>query len=167
MTYYAVFDTNVLVSSLLTKNEDAATAKVIYEIASKRIIPIYSKEIFEEYNEVLHRDKFPFTDERIDGLLRVIVQFGILVEPTPTGIELPDEKDVVFYEVVMDKRDDDAYLITGNKKHFPDRQCIVTPSEMMDIIDNEWYCNYYELHDYFKQTLGSAFLFTVFTYTGC
>lgn len=32
MTYYAVFDTNVLVSSLLTKNEDAATAKVIYEI---------------------------------------------------------------------------------------------------------------------------------------
>ena len=109
MTYYAVFDTNVLVSSLLTKNEDAATAKVIYEIASKRIIPIYSKEIFEEYNEVLHRDKFPFTDE----------------------------KDVVFYEVVMDKRDDDAYLITGNKKHFPDRQYIVTPSEMMDIIDNE------------------------------
>ena len=121
MTYYAVFDTNVLVSSLLTKNPDAATARVIYEIASQRIIPIYSKDIFDEYDEVLHRDKFPFGEEKIEGILEVIRQFGIQVEPTSTGIELPDEKDVVFYEVVMEKRKDDAYLITGNKKHFPER----------------------------------------------
>ena len=77
MTYYAVFDTNVLVSSLLTKNPDAATARVIYEIASQRIIPIYSKDIFDEYDEVLHRDKFPFSEEKIEGILEVIRQFGI------------------------------------------------------------------------------------------
>ncbi len=135
MTYYAVFDTNVLVSSLLTKNPDVATARVIYEIASQRIIPIYSKDIFDEYDEVLHRDKFPFSEEKIEGILEVIRQFGIQVEPTSTGIELPDEKDVVFYEVVMEKRKDDAYLITGNKKHFPERYYIVNPTEMMEIID--------------------------------
>ena len=135
MTFYAVFDTNVLVSALLTKNPDAATARVIYEIASKKIIPLFSKEIFNEYDEVLHRDKFPFSEKRIEGILEVIRQFGILIEPTPTGIELPDEKDVVFYEVVMEKRENGAYLITGNKKHFPERRYIVSPSEMMDIID--------------------------------
>lgn len=135
MTFYAVFDTNVLVSALLTKNPDAATARVIYEIASKKIIPLFSKEIFDEYDEVLHRDKFPFSEKRIEGILEVIRQFGILIEPTPTGIELPDEKDVVFYEVVMEKRENGAYLITGNKKHFPERCYIVSPSEMMDIID--------------------------------
>ena len=135
MTYYAVFDTNVLVSSLLTKNPDAATARVIYEIASQRIIPIYSKDIFDEYDEVLHRDKFPFGEEKIEGILEVIRQFGIQVEPTSTGIELPDEKDVVFYEVVMEKRKDDAYLITGNKKHFPERYYKVNPTDMMEIID--------------------------------
>ena len=52
MTYYAVFDTNVLVSSLLTKNPDVATARVIYEIASQRIIPI-GKQRLEIYHQSL------------------------------------------------------------------------------------------------------------------
>ena len=42
--------------------------------------------------------------------------------------------DLVFYEVVMEKREDDAYLITGNLRHFPVRDYIVTPAEMMGII---------------------------------
>ena len=63
MSYYAVLDTNVLISSLLTRNKDAATARVIYAITSGDIIPLYSKEIVEEYTEVLHRAKFPFSEE--------------------------------------------------------------------------------------------------------
>ena len=31
----------------------------------------------------------------------------------PTGETLPDMKDLPFYEVVAEKRDDDAYLVTG------------------------------------------------------
>ena len=48
---------------------------------------------------------------------------------------LPDMDDLIFYEVVMEKRYDDAYLITGNTKHFPVRDFIVTPSEMMQILE--------------------------------
>lgn len=40
----------------------------------------------------------------------------------------------MFYEVVMEKRDDDAHLVTGNKKHFPIREYIVTPAELMEKI---------------------------------
>lgn len=66
----------------------------------------------------------------------MIQNFGLAVLPTPTGEILPDMDDLVFYEVVMEKRDDDAYLITGNRKHFPKREYIVTPAEMIEIIRN-------------------------------
>lgn len=49
--------------------------------------------------------------------------------------EIPDPKDFVFYAVLMEKRNEtDAYLVTGNMKHFPLRAYIVTPREMLDII---------------------------------
>ena len=65
----------------------------------------------------------------------MIRQFGLAVDPSPTGEILVDMDDLVFYEVVMEKRDDDAYLITGNIKHFPSRDFIVTPSEMIAIME--------------------------------
>lgn len=41
----------------------------------------------------------------------------------------------MFYEVVMEQRkSSDAYLVTGNIKHFPVEPYVVTPKEMMDII---------------------------------
>ncbi len=134
MKYYAVYDTNVLISSLLTKQRDSATAMVVDAIASQRVVPLYNQEILDEYDEVLHRPKFKFSEERIQNLLSVIKAFGIAVNPSPTGEILPDMDDLVFYEVVMEKRDDDAYLITGNIRHFPEREYIVTPAEMMAIL---------------------------------
>jgi hypothetical protein len=29
---------------------------------------------------------------------------------------------------------DDAYLVTGNKKHFPQKPIVVTPAEMLKIL---------------------------------
>lgn len=134
MMCYAVFDTNVLISSLLTKRTDTATAKVVDAISSGDIIPLYNQEILSEYNEVLHRGKFSFSEERIQKILLMIRQFGLAVNPTPTGEILVDMDDLVFYEIVMEKRDDNAYLITGNTRHFPRRDFIVTPSEMIEIL---------------------------------
>lgn len=44
-------------------------------------------------------------------------------------------KDIPFYEVVMEKRNEDAYLVTGNLKHFPTEPFIVTARQMLDILD--------------------------------
>ena len=134
MRFYAVFDTNVLISSLLSKIPDSATAQVVDAIATGEIIPLYTYEIIEEYDEVLHRAKFSFSEDRIRRILTMIRQFGLEVNPSLTGEILVDMDDLVFFEVVMEKRDDDAYLITGNIRHFPERDFIVTPSEMMAII---------------------------------
>ncbi|MBQ9157285.1 MAG: hypothetical protein IJ137_10955 [Eubacterium sp.] len=51
---------------------------------------------------------------------------------------LPDPKDVVFYAVTMEARKaDDAYLVTGNIKHFPLKPFVVTPREMLTILENK------------------------------
>ncbi|MBQ6520981.1 MAG: PIN domain-containing protein [Anaerolineaceae bacterium] len=136
MKCYAVFDTNVSVSSLLTRYSDSATAIVVNMIADGVIIPLYNEEILAEYDEVLHRKRFPFSEGKIQKMLSMIRQFGLEVFASPTGEILPDMDDLVFYEVVMEKREDEAYLITGNLKHYPDRSFIVTPAEMITILSS-------------------------------
>ena len=134
MICYAVIDTNVLVSALLISKEDSATVQVLGKVLSGEIIPVYSTLIAKEYREVLSRKKFGFDGKTIEYLLSAIEKYGILVNPSPSGIVLPDMKDLPFYEVVLEKRDDEAYLVTGNIKHFPKEPFVVTPRELLDIL---------------------------------
>lgn len=135
MIYYAVIDTNVFIAALLSKNSDAATVKVLRAILDGRIVPLYHNEILIEYNEVLHREKFHFQEKSIQMVLTAVKEFGMEVFPQPTGEILVDMDDLIFYEVAMEKRDDDAYLVTGNQKHYPIRDFIVTPNEMIKLLE--------------------------------
>lgn len=135
MICYVVIDTNVLVSALLSKNESAATVQVMVQLLAGRITPVYSNEVISEYREVLSRKKFKFSPKQINCLLSAIEKFGILVDPSPTGAILPDMKDLPFYEIVIEKRSDNAYLVTGNQKHFPKEPFIITAREMIEILD--------------------------------
>lgn len=135
MEYYAVIDTNVLLSALLSKNEASATVKVLEAVFEGKIIPLYHQDILVEYDEVLHREKFCLHEEAIRTVLDAVRQYGVEVFPQPTGAVLIDMDDLVFYEVAMEKRDDDAYLVTGNRKHYPFKDFIITPAEMMAIIE--------------------------------
>ena len=65
MKVYAVIDTNVFVSALLSKNADAATVQVFDAVMDGEITPLYHEDILREYEEVLGRDKFHFLDETI------------------------------------------------------------------------------------------------------
>lgn len=135
MQIFAVIDTNVIVSALITKNPQSPPNMVLREVLDGKIIPLYHTEIIEEYREVLSRIKFHFKAETIQKLINSITSNGIKVEPKPTGEILVDMDDLIFYEVAMEKRDDDAYIVTGNKKHYPVRDFIVTPSEMLKILN--------------------------------
>lgn len=131
---YAVIDTNVFISALLSKRTDSATVRVLEAMFDGKIIPLYHEDILTEYDEVLHRKTFHFKEETIQIVLNAVKQYGLEVFPQPTGEILVDLDDLIFYEVTMEKRDDDAYLVTGNQKHYPIRDFIVTPAEMMEII---------------------------------
>jgi uncharacterized protein len=134
MKCYAVVDTNVIVSALITKNPDSPPRQIFRAMLTGDIIPLYHTDILAEYEEVLSRKKFHLQIETIQTVLQAIREFGVEVVPRSTGEILIDMDDLVFYEVAMEKRDDDAYLVTGNQKHYPVRNFIVTPVEMLEIL---------------------------------
>ena len=129
---YAVIDTNVIVSAMLTRHSDAATAKILNAIIENEITTLYNDEIIQEYKEVLHRKKFGFPKQIIDKIIERIHKRGISTTRTQSDEVFPDPKDIVFYEVAMSK--EDAYLVTGNIKHFPQKPIVVTPAEMLEIL---------------------------------
>ena len=132
---HAVIDTNVLVSAYLTKNQDSSTAKVWSAVLNGDITPMYNEEIIEEYTDVLNRKKFNIPEQLINDALNHILENGVIGERILSDDFFPDPKDIVFYEVAQSK--DDAYLVTGNTKHFPKKPIVVTPAEMLDILKAE------------------------------
>ena len=133
MKYYVVIDTNVLVSAVLKSHSVPGS---IVELAfDGPIIPILNEAIEKEYREVLSRPKFHLPEDLIEGIMSTFHKRAIHVDADHLDVELPDPQDLVFYEVVMEERkEEDAYLVTGNIRHFPNRPFIVTPREMLDII---------------------------------
>ena len=72
--------------------------------------------------------------EEIHGMLSAVDKYGAYVYAAPSGEIMPDMSDLPFYEVVPEKRDNDAYLVTGNINNFPRKPFIVTASQMLDIL---------------------------------
>ena len=113
---YAVIDTNIFVSALITHNSNAATARVLESLT-------------------LHRAKFKLSDDQINTVIELVKENGIDSSCFPYDGNMPDEDDRVFYEVCLSK--EDSFLVTGNLKHFPKEPQVITAAEMMEILDNE------------------------------
>lgn len=133
MTIYAVIDTNVLVSALLAARSDSPTVLIRDYILEGSIIPMYNEEILMEYKAVLSRPKFGFPSILVEDMISSIVQAGISSERVETEDSFIDLKDVVFYEVALSH--ESSYLVTGNIKHFPKSPIVVTPAEMLAIMN--------------------------------
>ncbi|MGN8819212.1 hypothetical protein ACTNEN_12975 [Oribacterium sp. HCP28S3_H8] len=75
--------------------------------------------------------------QSVPGSINELFSHAISISEEHLDVDLPDPKDRVFYEVTMQARkDEDAYLVTGNMKHFPTKPYVVTPKQMLDIILN-------------------------------
>ena len=116
MLYYAVVDTNVLVSAML--KIQSIPGQIANEALLGDLIPLLCDEILAEYREVLARPKFKFNQDNVEILIEGIIDRGIFMDAVPIDELLPDSKDIVFYGVVMGGRTqlDEAYLVTGNIK---------------------------------------------------
>lgn len=133
MKLLTIIDTNVIVSAFLSRHNDSATVLLLDCLFKGTIIPIYNDEILNEYYVVLTRSKFKIAKDKIDAVLTEIKTKGIHSERVNSGEILPDAKDLVFYEVALSK--EDSFLVTGNLKHFPKKPFVVSPAEMMEIIN--------------------------------
>lgn len=132
---FAVIDTNVLVSYFLSR-DDSPPVAVVEEIFGGRITPVYNGYLLNEYRDVLHRERLGINRSEADKVLDDIQLFGLKVETCDTGITLPDVKDVPIFEIALSTRDCDSYLVTGNIKHFPKVDFVITPKQMMDLLNS-------------------------------
>lgn len=136
MHYYAVIDTNVLVSAML--KFQSVPGQVANEALLGNLIPLLCDEIVAEYREVLGRPKFKFDSKAVNVFLDGIIDRGIFIDAVSVEEIIPDPKDIVFYEVVIEgRKEHETYLVTGNIRHFPVKPFVVTPREMLDIMYRE------------------------------
>ena len=74
----------------------------------------------DEYRDVLSRPKFHLSKGIVDAIISAFHDNGLYIDAEHINIDLPDPKDLVFYEVTMEERKTEpAYLITENIRHFP------------------------------------------------
>jgi putative PIN family toxin of toxin-antitoxin system len=129
---YAVLDTNILVSALLSPN--GPPAKVFDHVLNGNVIMCFDSNIMAEYKEVLERPKFKFNQKAVKQVLEYILDSGFSVVPRPLQVEFMDEDDKIFYEVATHVN---GYLVTGNVKHFPKEPIVVTAVEFLEILESQ------------------------------
>jgi len=125
-----VLDTNVIVSAFLSP---AGNCAVILQQALREDTDVelcFNTAILAEYEEVLCRSKFAgrIHQGALARFFDILHKIGRNVNVMPSQIPLPDETDRKFYDVA---RAEDAYLVTGNAKHYPIELFIVEPAELV------------------------------------
>jgi uncharacterized protein len=115
MTPRVVYDTNVVVSAVLTAV--SIPAFVVALALGGQIYPCLSPIVFDEYETVLKRPKFGFNIPTVDAFLRDLRMAAIVVSPLHQIHTAPHEPDNRFLECAQAARA--QYLVTGNKRHFP------------------------------------------------
>ena len=132
---FAIIDTNVLVSYFLS-GKDSPPVMMMDKVFDGEIIPIYNCYLIDEYRKVLSRKQFGLDRSTVNSLIDIIQTLGFGVESFEHMLTPPDKKDVPIYELAILTQDNDSFLVTGNVKHFPGDDFVVTPEQMMERLNN-------------------------------
>jgi hypothetical protein len=134
-----VLDTNIIISALHRAESDPdIILSIVLDQEAKIALLYLSKDIFEEYKEVLFRDKFSyFNQARVKNVLRKIKQVAMWVEPkVQVNVVKVDPADNKFLECALACQAD--FLITGNIRHFPFKEFhqtrVVNPGDFLELI---------------------------------
>jgi len=127
-----VLDTNVIFSALYSHHY-TPPVKILDMVFSKMLSAYISKPVFDEYADVLTRKKFEkrIPKEKAAAALSYILSTARYIIPTTSFFpHFIDETDRKFYDLAKAA---DAYLITGNAKHFPQDSKIISPADFLKI----------------------------------
>jgi predicted nucleic acid-binding protein len=80
---------------------------------------------------VPHRPKFGLETEFVDVAIATLEENALWVKPV-TKVRLVDREDEKFLECAIDGNA--VYLITGNTRHYPKEDWIITPHEFIERI---------------------------------
>ena len=129
-----IIDTNVLVSGLLTSDENAPTAGILNAVLAAKIPYVISPALLDEYRRVLLRPKLAgrhlLSEQDIDEFLTSLVHAAVWVEPDNTDKVAPDPGDQHLWELLAARPD--AALVTGDRLLLESTQYknrVVSPAE--------------------------------------
>ncbi len=128
-----VIDTNILVSALL--QPEGPPAAVLMLALGGHVQFCVSDAIFVEYDEVIRRPHLKRPPDVIEGALHSIRKLGHWVKPSVRVEECTDPDDNIFLECAQ--AGDADYVVTGNKRHFPDRwkkTRVIGPRELIEML---------------------------------
>ena len=127
-----VVDSNIVISALLSA--EGNPAKIMSLIASDEdVLLFYSTGILDEYKRVLSYPRLNIDEEKQGRVILLVENIGTLIEPHMSSIPLPDESDRIFYDTAEAIG---AILITGNTKHYPAEDFIMTLSLFLRIMNS-------------------------------
>ena len=129
---YAVIETNVLVTAAKSHKPNSSASRVLNLVFSGIVQPLVCEEILAEYEGILNLPVLAIPQEKASAILSKFKEDGINPGRTPSDEEQPDPTDQVFYEISLSV--EDAYMVTNNKKHFPETPIVVTPSEFLVLL---------------------------------
>ena len=117
----AVFDTNVIVSGLLTPR--GAPGQLVEWLRLGACAAVVDDRVWSEYTEVLARPEFAFPASDVGLLLESVRAHAVWVTPDVRALGtgttlLPDADDAPFLACA---RQAGVPLVTGNLRHFPQR----------------------------------------------
>lgn len=123
-----VLDTNVVVSGLLSSR--GAPAGILNLVVNGQVRMVLDTRIYDEYEEVLHREKFRYPRDSVNELLAFFMRDGLSVIPSPVVCSIPDPGDLPFVEVAIHAR---VPIVTGNTRHFRNSGAeVLTPAEFLE-----------------------------------
>ena len=133
----AVLDTNILLSSLRSRN--GASHEILSRLVRKEFELIIGNTVLAEYDEVLKRECPSFgipianVDRFLDALCSASTFFRTSSFWKPA---LPDPDDEAFAQLALEAKV--GYLVTCNQRHFPPDRLpalrVVPPKEFLQVL---------------------------------
>ena len=115
----------------------SVTARVVRAVFEGRIIPVKSNGILEKYRKVFMRLHILYPFGTMEPILAVIESHGVELSPRSVDFDFPDESDRVFFEVAFSGESLGTRLVTVNPKHYPISPIVVSPVEMVPLLEKD------------------------------
>jgi putative PIN family toxin of toxin-antitoxin system len=132
----AVFDTNVIVSGMLSPA--GPPGRIVDWLIAGDIRAVFDDRILAEYERVLHYPRLKLPGTEVDILLARLLRSGICINVSPqySAIELPHTGDLPFAQCSLTAQ---VPLVTGNTRHFPpdilNPVPVLSPFEYMRLLE--------------------------------
>ena len=122
-----ILDTNIIVSALISPLGNPA--KILSLFFNGEIQIYYNDDIMAEYEDVLSRPALKINPEKVGRFIEILRETGAFIKPITSDIHMVDESDRIFYDTAQES---DAIIITGNTRHYPTEDFILTPHQFLN-----------------------------------